>query len=143
VREAIIRLAEEGLLTVVPKGGTYVSPIEIQRYVEACFVRAHLEESAAVEAAKHRSFEDIVRIEACIARQIEAAEKEEFKNFFLLDEEFHRAIFIAARIPCVWSFVNQAKGEVDRMRHLKRLFGVRRLSNVIEEHQSPAQAARL
>jgi DNA-binding GntR family transcriptional regulator len=32
VREAIIRLAEEGLVTVVPKSRTYVAPINLDRF---------------------------------------------------------------------------------------------------------------
>ncbi len=43
VREAIIRLWEEGLIKVVPQGGTFVATIEVQRYIEACFIRFRLE----------------------------------------------------------------------------------------------------
>ena len=39
VREAIIKLEETGLIRIVPKSGTYVSPISLDRYIEACFVR--------------------------------------------------------------------------------------------------------
>ena len=33
VREAIIKLEETGLIRVVPKSGTYVSPISLDRYI--------------------------------------------------------------------------------------------------------------
>ncbi|MGV1872712.1 GntR family transcriptional regulator [Agrobacterium rosae] len=135
VREAIIRLAEEGFVTVVPQGGTYISPIDVQRYMEACFIRFKLEEGAVIEATKRHSIEDIARLKTCISQQRTAAEDEEFTDFFLLDEEFHRSIFAAARLPGAWSVVNQAKGEMDRMRHLKRVFAVRRTEKVIEEHE--------
>ncbi len=141
-REAIIRLAEEGLLTVVPKGGTYVAPIDIQRYMEAVFVRVRLEESAAMEAARRHSFEDLGRLDMCVAMQVEAARSEDFAAFFQLDEDFHRDIFVAARLPGVWTIVNQAKGEVDRMRHLKRVFAVRRTEDVIKEHKAIVDAIR-
>ncbi|MGG2474213.1 GntR family transcriptional regulator, partial [Rhizobium sp. BR5] len=59
VREAIIRLSEEGFVTVVPQGGTYISPIDVQRYMEACFIRFKLEEGAVIEATKRYSLEDI------------------------------------------------------------------------------------
>lgn len=136
VREAIIRLAEEGFVTVVPQGGTYISPIDVQRYMEACFIRFKLEEGAVIEATKRHSIEDIARLKTCISRQRTAAEDEQFTDFFLLDEEFHRTIFAAARLPGAWSVVNQAKGEMDRMRHLKRVFAVRRTEKVIEEHEA-------
>ncbi|QXC52414.1 GntR family transcriptional regulator (plasmid) [Agrobacterium salinitolerans] len=136
VREAMIRLAEEGFVTVVPQGGTYIAPIDVQRYMEACFIRFKLEEGAVVEAAKRHSLEDIARLKTCLAQQRAAAEDEQFNDFFLLDEEFHRMIFAAARLPGAWSVVNQAKGEMDRMRHLKRVFAVRRTEKVIEEHEN-------
>ncbi|MDA5639300.1 MULTISPECIES: GntR family transcriptional regulator [Agrobacterium] len=136
VREAIIRLSEEGFVTVVPQGGTYISPIDVQRYMEACFIRFKLEEGAVIEAAKRHSLEDIARLKTCLSNQRIAAKDEEFTNFFLLDEEFHKNIFAAARLPGAWSVVNQAKGEMDRMRHLKRVFAVRRTEKVIEEHEA-------
>ncbi len=136
VREAIIRLAEDGFVTVVPQGGTYVTTIEIQRYMEACFIRFKLEEGAAMEAASRHSLEDVARLRSCIVRQKAAAEQEDYPDFFLLDEEFHRTIFAAARLPGAWGVVNQAKGEMDRMRHLKRVFAVRRTEQVIEEHEA-------
>lgn len=136
VREAIIRLAEEGFVIVVPQGGTYIAPIDVQRYMEACFIRFKLEEGAVIEAVKRHSLEDIARLKTCLAQQRAAAEDEQFTDFFLLDEEFHRTIFAAARLPGAWSVVNQAKGEMDRMRHLKRVFAVRRTEKVIEEHEN-------
>lgn len=140
VREAIIRLAEEGFVKVVPQGGTYIAPIDVQRYMEACFIRFKLEEGAVVEATKRHSLEDIARLKTCLAKQRAAAKDEKFTDFFLLDEEFHRTIFAAARLPGAWSVVNQAKGEMDRMRHLKRVFAVRRTEKVIEEHENIVSA---
>lgn len=140
VREAIIRLSEEGFVTVVPQGGTYISPILVQRYMEACFIRFRLEEGAVIEATKRHSLEDIVRLKTCLAEQRKAAQDENYADFFLLDEEFHRTIFNAARLPGAWSVVNQAKGEMDRMRHLKRVFAVRRTEKVIEDHEAIVNA---
>lgn len=142
VREAMIRLSEEGLLSVVPQGGTFVATIDVQRYIEACFIRYKLESGAVAEAARRHSFEDVCRLEACIGEQIEAASNEDYKEFFLLDEEFHKSLFVAAKLPGVWSVVNQAKGEMDRMRHLKRIFAVRRTDQVIEEHKAIVVAIR-
>lgn len=76
VREAIIRLSEEGFVTVVPQGGTYISPIDVQRYMEACFIRFKLEEGAVIEAAKRHSLEDIARLKTCLSNQRIAAKDE-------------------------------------------------------------------
>ncbi|MCM2477750.1 GntR family transcriptional regulator [Rhizobium sp. CG5] len=142
VREAIIRLSEEGLLRVVPQGGTFVSTIDVQRYIEACFIRFKLESGAVAEAARRHTFEDLCRLEVCLNQQIAAAAEKDYTQFFLLDEEFHKSIFAAARLAGVWSVVNQAKGEMDRMRHLKRVFAVRRTEEVIDEHRDVLEAIR-
>ncbi|WP_156414610.1 GntR family transcriptional regulator [Ensifer sp. Root278] len=142
VREAIIRLSEEGLVKVVPQGGTFVATIEVQRYIEACFIRFRLESGAAAEAAKRHTLEDLGRLELCLNQQVEAVGNEDYTRFFELDEEFHRMIFSTARLSGVWAFVNQAKGEIDRMRHLKMVFGVRRTGEVIHEHRDIVDAIR-
>ena len=43
IREAIIRLAREGLVHVAPKSGSFVTPISLEKYFEACFIRVQLE----------------------------------------------------------------------------------------------------
>ena len=39
VRDPMIRLQSAGLVTIVPKTGTFITPIQIERYIEACFTR--------------------------------------------------------------------------------------------------------
>ncbi|MGE6784860.1 GntR family transcriptional regulator [Ensifer adhaerens] len=142
VREAIIRLSEEGLVKVVPPGGTFVATIEVQRYIEACFIRFRLESGAAAEAAKRHTLEDLGRLELSLNQQVEAVASEDYTRFFELDEDFHLAIFSTARLGGVWAFV-KAKGEIDRMRHLKMVFGVRRTGEVIHEHRDIVDATRV
>ena len=55
VREALIRLEDAGLVTIVPKSGTFVAPIRIDRYIDACFVRLQLETGAVRRAAVVRA----------------------------------------------------------------------------------------
>ena len=51
VREALIRLEDAGLVTMVPKSDTFVAPIRIDRYIDACFIRLQLETGAVRRAA--------------------------------------------------------------------------------------------
>ena len=39
-----------------------------------------------------------------------------------------------AGLPSVWETLNASRLKLDRVRHLKRLFGVRRSAHVIREH---------
>ncbi|MGI9499479.1 MAG: GntR family transcriptional regulator [Geminicoccaceae bacterium] len=143
VREAVIRLEDMGLVEVVPKSGTYVTPIRLDRYIEACFIRLQLETGAVRRAAERQGgFEGIIRLEACIREQEDALAAKEHVDFFRLDETFHRTLFEIAGIPGVWDVLNQSKAELDRIRHMKRIHKISRADEVIQEHKAIAKAVR-
>ena len=50
VREALVRLAQEGLVRTVPQSGTYVSPINLTLAESACYIREHLEKQPPTQA---------------------------------------------------------------------------------------------
>ena len=143
VREAVIRLEDMGLVEVVPKSGTYVTPIRLDRYIEACFIRLQLETGAVRRAAERQGgFEGIIRLEACIREQEQALAAKDRVAFFRLDEKFHRILFEIAGIPGVWDVLHQSKAELDRIRHMKRIHKISRATEVIEEHKAIAKAVR-
>jgi len=141
VREAIIRLVREGLVRVVPKSGSYVTPISLERYLEACFVRTQLE-VGCIRRLATRGVQpaDEVRLRAQIAEQRAALSSNDDAAFFACDEAFHQSLFQLAALPGVWDMMNHAKAEIDRVRHLKRQFGVRQRRLVIEEHEAIVEA---
>ena len=137
VREAIIRLSREGLVKVVPKSGSYVTAVSLDRYLEACFVRTQLEVGCMKRlAAQGVGMAEEVRLKALLAEQKEALEQDDDIRFFELDEALHRYFFELAGLPRAWQMLNVAKGEMDRVRHLKRQYGLRRREFVIEEHSA-------
>jgi len=141
VREALIRLEDAGLVTIIPKSGTYVTPIDMDRYLEACFVRLQLETGAVRRAAQHnndpKAMADLTDL---MARQEHAMAAEDYKLFFNLDEDLHRAFFEIAGMPGVWSTVKRVQFDMDRVRHLKRLHGIRRGAQVIKQHWAIVKA---
>jgi DNA-binding GntR family transcriptional regulator len=135
VREAIIRLSREGLVQVIPKSGSYVTAVSLERYLEACFVRTQLEVGCMKRlAAQGVGMAEQVRLKSLLAEQEKALEQDDDTGFFELDEALHRYFFELAGLPRAWQMMNVAKGEMDRVRHLKRRFGIRRQEFVIEEH---------
>lgn len=135
VREAIIRLAREGLVNVIPKSGSYVTPVSLDRYLEACFVRTQLEIGCVRRLATQGvKLADQVRLKAHITDQEEALRKNDDAAFFESDEALHKSLFDLAGLPGVWQMMNFAKAEMDRVRHLKRQFGIRQRRLVIDEH---------
>lgn len=141
VREAIIRLSREGLVAVVAKSGSYVTPISIDRYLEACFVRIQLEVGCVRRlAGRGVSLADQVRLRAFIAEQEAAFAANDDARFFAADEAMHRSLFELSGLPGVWQTMNLAKAELDRVRHLKRRFGMRQRLLVIAEHRMLIEA---
>ena len=141
VREAIIRLVHEGLVHVAPKSGSFVTAISLDRYFEGCFVRTQLEVGCVRRLATQGiSMADQARLRALITEQDEARRNNDDIGFYQLDESLHRCLFDVAGIPGVWQALNVAKAEVDRVRHLKRAFGMRQRELVVEEHTAIVDA---
>ena len=141
VREAIIRLSREGLVQVVPKSGSYVTAVSLDRYLEACFVRTQLEVGCAKRlAVMGVSLADQVKLKALLKEQEEAIQQDDNARFFELDEAMHRRFFELAGLSRAWEIMNFAKAEMDRVRHIKRLFGIRQGHLVVEEHTAMVNA---
>ncbi|MEK9968085.1 MAG: GntR family transcriptional regulator [Ferrovibrio sp.] len=118
VREALLRLADEGLVEIVPKSGTTVSRIPYAQLAEAIVIRRALEEVAVREACQRATKSQITGLWALVERQREAAKADDRSGFHAADEAFHAAIAEIAGYPGLWQLVNQVKVQVDRIRHL-------------------------
>ncbi|MGI9248506.1 MAG: GntR family transcriptional regulator [Woeseiaceae bacterium] len=141
VREALIRLSRDGLVRVVPKSGTFVAPISLDKYLEAVFIRERLETGCVLRLASvGLSNAQIVRIRALLASQAEAYEAEDFVLVFRLDDQFHQTLFEFAGIAGAWVLMNSAKAEIDRVRRLKNRLGIRRKDAVMDEHSAIVDA---
>lgn len=141
VREAIIRLSREGLVEVIPKSGSYVTAIGLDRYFEACFVRTQLEVACVRRlATRGIGLADQVTLKALLTEQMNALEQGDDKRFFELDETLHRRFFDLAGLSGVWEIMHGVKAEIDRVRHLKRLFGIRQGRSVLQEHAAIVDA---
>lgn len=141
VREAIIRLAREGLVQVVPKSGSYVTAVNLDRYLQACFVRTQLEVGCVKRLASQGvSLADQVKLKALLKEQEAAIGHSDDVLFFELDEALHRRLFELAGLSGAWEILNFSKAELDRVRHIKRLFGIRQRHLVVEEHKALVNA---
>ena len=143
VREALIRLEIDGLVEIVPKSGTYVTPIRINKYVEACFTRLQLEIGAVRRAANHAvDVAYIERLDDILDQQAAALEVDDYVEFFTLDQALHQGFFSMAGLSGVWDLLLKTQADVNRMRHLKRIRKIRRGPAVLEEHKVIVEAIR-
>lgn len=143
VREALIKLEDAGLVKIVPKSGTYVTQISLNRYFEACFTRLQLE-IGAVRRASDRSNDlaNVLKLEAIINKQVRALEDGDDELFFRYDEALHQAFFDMAGVSGVWETVKKSQTDVYRIRHLKRIYKISRGHQVIDDHKAIVAAIR-
>ncbi|MDP5031267.1 MAG: GntR family transcriptional regulator [Paraglaciecola sp.] len=148
VREALIRLANDRLVTIVPKSGSYVTAISLERYLEACFIRVSLESGCVKRLAdKGISLSEQVKLKGIITEQQQAINnKTSNKNAlgnpasFEIDALFHRTLFEYAGILGAWLLLDSSKAEMDRVRHLQAKMGIARSSTVVDEYSKIVEA---
>lgn len=117
VREALIRLVEEGLIEVFPQRGSFVSRISLAAMQRARFVREALE-IAVIRRAAERGLSPAAqkKIMASLADQENAQSDPE--NFTLADDAFHRAFADDIGIAQIWAVLDREKSQFDRIRFL-------------------------
>lgn len=140
VREAFIRLADEGIVCIVPKSGTYVSPIDFTRADEGYFVWRSLEASCASEVAVKRNIEELYCLRENLERQRLALLEDNYVDFYKCDNEFHDEMFKIAGYPAVKNLIDTARFEVDRIRNLKIRYLLRPVEEVHAEHTAIVDA---
>jgi len=133
VREAVLRLADEGLIEIFPQSGTFVARIPLGSLPEAIVIRKALELTSVQRAAERATRSQAVAISAILERQREAKRANDRGAFHLADEGFHAAIAEASGYPGIWKLVSQVKVHVDRYRRLT-LPQRGRMERVIAEH---------
>jgi DNA-binding GntR family transcriptional regulator len=135
VREALLRLADEGLVTVFPKSGTFVARIPLRALPEAMFIRKALECMMARLATERATKSQVLSLAVCLEQQREAAGADDKDAFHRADEAFHARIADIAGHPQAWQHILQIKTQVDRFRRLTLPLPGRMLT-VIGDHQA-------
>lgn len=118
VRDALMRLQDEGLVAVYPQHATMVSPIDLDRARQAQFLRRSVElELVHVLAAKPDAAL-LDRLTSLIRQQTAFAELGEYEAFAGADQAFHRAMYEAGAVIDLWHLVRRQSGHIDRLRRL-------------------------
>ena len=134
VREAILKLSDEGLVEIFPQSGINVSRIPIAALPEAIVVRRALEETTTRITAEHATSSQILALRSVVERQREADTAGDREAFHQADELFHATIAEIAGYPGIWKLILQVKVNVDRFR-LLTLPQAGRMATVIAEHE--------
>ncbi|MBS1157562.1 MAG: GntR family transcriptional regulator [Proteobacteria bacterium] len=118
VREALIKLSQDGLIQVLPQRGTFVRRISAKRVADGRFIREALEVAIVERAAHGIGTEQLARLECNLQEQEQEARSENREKFLELDDAFHRDL--AQSIDCIaaWQSLEDIKANMDRVRYL-------------------------
>lgn len=95
VREALGRLALEGLIVRRPRVGTIVAPLDIREIEHAFEVRYMLEGRTAALAARNAGPEDVAAINQAFEGAEAAIAAADFRAMLSMDRVFHRSVAFA------------------------------------------------
>lgn len=118
VREAFIKLAENGLIQIRPQRGSYVNKISLSQVRNGCFVRQAIECAVVRRAAGMINEEQLYQLEQNLHQQRIAVDRQQLNDFFLLDDEFHQKLSIIADCQLAWDTVENIKAAIDRVRYM-------------------------
>jgi DNA-binding GntR family transcriptional regulator len=117
VREAFIKLSEQGLLAILPQRGTIVSKISYTSVLNARFLREAIE-ADFVRILTSAPDATVVRdLRRQIARQKQTRPGEQ-NVFIQQDETFHRTLADAAGMGEAWKLLEGLKSQMDRVRFM-------------------------
>ncbi|UJW87537.1 GntR family transcriptional regulator [Devosia sp. SL43] len=137
VREAFIRLAQQGLLLIRPKRATVVKKISPDGVRQSRFIRESIEvEIIRRVAARPGDAAEVLK--ALIAEQEVASSADDHRGFHTLDELFHRTLARLAGVEYAWQLIDDHKMQLDRVRYLT--LGVSSSRVAIGEHKIIAAA---
>ena len=138
VRDALLKLEEEGLVTVYPQYATLVSRIDLDQARQTHFMRRAIESDIVRLLAERRTPEmvaDLRRANEAVAAEARARA---CSAFLQADREFHRRLFQHADLLGTWPILSANSGHLDRLRRLN-LPNVG-MARVVEQHAAIVEA---
>jgi DNA-binding GntR family transcriptional regulator len=134
LRGALHRLAEEGLIEIVPNRGAVVIGIGREELVDIYKIRMRLEGLASREATEKISDADIERLKESVELAEFYIKRQDTEHLKELDSEFHDIIYRASGNRLLYKTLSELHGNIQFYR--KRSIAVEgRLEKSISEHR--------
>lgn len=134
VREALLQLADEGLVVIVPQQGTITTPISVSQVREAQLIREMLERAALVAAAQVAPPEAFAALDVHIAEQKRVAAADDVDAFLRSDQQFHADLAGLSGYENLGRIAHSARAHLDRVRSLS-LPEETRMDDLIRQHE--------
>lgn len=139
VRDALIRLQEDGVVDVYPQYATVVARIDIRHAQHAQFLRLSLELEAIRTLSSESPAETASELSEIVTRQETFASPETYDSFDACDQEFHRKLYERADILDLWTNVRRQSVHLDRLRRL-HLPMPGKMQTVLADHRAIVDA---
>lgn len=139
VSEALGRLADEGLVEVLPQRGSFVSRIRMHDVDEAAFLREALEVAIVRAVAPAIDARQVAELRRNLRRQEAALSGGELEAFHRHDEDLHGLLCRFVGYPRLQTVVDRSRAQLDRARRL--LLPVPgRVGDTLDEHRAIVDA---
>jgi DNA-binding GntR family transcriptional regulator len=118
IREALIRLSEDGLVNIVPQSGTYVSPIDVAAVYDSQLIREALECATVFAAARNIQPAEAGELTAILEAQKRCLAASDHDGFIAADDRLHARLIDISGHKGVAKTVQGAKLHLDRVRYM-------------------------
>jgi DNA-binding GntR family transcriptional regulator len=139
VRDALLRLEEEGLVEIFPQHTTRVTLIDPAHARTGQFLRRSVETEVVrcLADAPHPAV--VSRLDTLIRRQRAFADIPDVAAFMDADLAFHQALYEAAGVSGLWPVVRRQGGHIDRIRRLN-LPAPGKMMEILADHEAITRA---
>jgi DNA-binding GntR family transcriptional regulator len=142
IREAMGRLAAEGLVTIRPRRGAEVRSLTPQELIDAYQVREALEVMAVRLAVPRITKSDLARLDELVTSMAEFARKDRVAEFFAANVAFHELLCQLSGNEKLREMHHRLEGEISRFQ--ARTLALRgSLESSVSEHRAILAAVRL
>ena len=141
VREALLRLRADGLVTIRKQSGTFVAPIDPKRVEEGMLVREALEPRVVEIAATQLTERELTDLETETRLMATAVKEHDSRSFIAADDRFHQVLIEAGGFPHIAEIIGRVNAQLDRVRHLSATNPVR-ARIAIREHRALVRSLR-
>jgi DNA-binding GntR family transcriptional regulator len=133
VRDALMRLEEEGLVDIFPQHATVVRQVDVESAKQEHFLRLAMELEIVYTLASAAPPGLVQKLQSLLARQQAAFDSDDLDHFIAGDQEFHRLMYQAANVESLWDLIRRNSGNLDRLRRL-HLPLPRKALSILEDH---------
>ena len=141
IREAIRRLAADGLVELIANRGAIAVQLSIDDVIHTFDVIAELEGYSGELAAKNISDSTLSELEALQYEMMASYARRDLSSYYKLNLRIHRLINQAANNPVLATLFSQVNSRIEALRFRSNQDGVK-WEKAVEEHQEMLDALK-